>query len=76
MQILINEINCHLDENGNTYDSYKITSDVLALKLRTAWFDKMYREYSLEYLVDGVDEKENRLRQSVNIILDNVHDKV
>ena len=76
MQILINEINRHLDENGNVYSNYKITSDILALKLRTAWFDKMYREYSLQYLVDGVDEKENMLRQSVNIILDNVDDKI
>ena len=75
-QILINEINRHLDENGNTYDSYKITSDVIALKLRTAWFDKMYREYSLEYLEDGIDEKENRLKQSVNIILDNVDSEI
>ena len=76
MQILADEINRHLDKDGQAYDNYKVTSEILELKLRTARFDKIYREYSLEYLVDWVDEKENMMRQSINIILDNVDDKI
>jgi hypothetical protein len=52
MQILADEINRHLDKDGQAYDNYKVTSEILELKLRTARFDKIYREYSLEYLVD------------------------
>ena len=76
MQILTDEINRHLDKDGQAYDNYKVTSEILELKLRTARFDKIYREYSLEYLVDWVDEKENRMRQSINIVLNNVDDKI
>ncbi len=76
MQVLMNEINRHLDKDGQTYDNYKVTSEILELKLRTARFDKIYREYNLEYLVDWVDEKENKMRKSINTILDNVDDKI
>lgn len=76
MQVLMDEINRHLDENGQTYDNYKITSEVLELKLRTSRFDKIYRDFNLEYLVNWVDEKENRMRQYVNSVLNNVDDSV
>lgn len=68
IRVLKDEIDNHIDPNGNFYENYKISKTVLQIKLKKCWFNSMRRKYNLDNNIFS-NEETIELRNLWNIIV-------
>ena len=68
IRVLKDEIDNHIDPNGNFYENYKISKTVLQIKLKKCWFNSMRRKYNLDNNIFS-NEETIKLRNLWNIIV-------
>jgi len=68
IRVLKDEIDNHIDQNGNFCENYKISKTALQIKLKKCWFNSMRRKYNLENNIFS-NEETIKLRNLWNIIV-------
>lgn len=71
--VIVNELKRHIDEKtGQVYPNYPISEDILKLRLKNAWDNKLHREYNEKFDDPTSDEEKDKFDRLWNILEDGI----
>ena len=73
IEIIVNELKRHIDEKTwEIYPNYPISEDILKLRLKNAWDNKLHRDYNIKIGVYANDEDKDKFDRLWNILEDEI----
>jgi len=71
--VIVNELKRHIDEKtGEFYPNYPISEDILKLRLKNAWDNKLHRDYNIKNGDPTSDEDKDKFDRLWNIFEDEI----